>query len=462
MDDSRQRLVKAGYTSDVINRLHTARRASTNNIYKSKWDVFTRYCEERGINPSHATAGNITQFLNYLDTVHHRAPSTIKAYRAAIGHMTRSTSGYNPGDDQVCSLLIKSIERSKPPSFNRVPQWDVSIVLTSLLKPENRNDNLSRHLLTAKTTFLLALATGERRSGLHALSANVQLSDDKPPTLHLTFVRDFVPKAWFLRQNKVRLEPLVLPCVDDPESEAICPVHTVINYLSVVKSSRTRAQTSLLIPHAPTNTKNLSLQAVPRYIIKLVHWAYENLGLTAPAEVRGHDTRGLAASLAALTGASLPDVLASGNWASANTFLRHYFKRFSPDAVHSFASIPKFVAGKKLIDTSSVAGLSRSNKSEDRAAAATTTTRASRPQPSETAALTRSVNPRGSRAEDEDVGNLVLSPNSGIRRVVRIPATSRGQPAQLIGVQQRTLAWLREHCSNVVIRELNVNTLNDG
>ena len=162
-----------------------ARRASTNNIYKSKWDVFTRYCEERGINPSHATAGNITQFLNYLDTVQHRAPSTIKAYRAAIGHMTRSTSGYNPGDDQVCSLLIKSIERSKRPSFNRVPQWDVSIQLTSLLKPENRNDNLSRHLLTAKTTFLLALSTGERRSGLHVLSANVQLSDDKPPTLHL-------------------------------------------------------------------------------------------------------------------------------------------------------------------------------------------------------------------------------------------------------------------------------------
>ena len=132
-----------------------------------------------------------------------------------------------------------------------------------------------------------------------------------------------------------------------------------------------------------------------------------------------HDTRGLAA----LTGASLPDVLASGNWASANTFLRHYFKRFSCDAVHSFTAIQTFVAGKKLIDTFSVAGLNKSHQREDRAAAATTT---KRPQPSETAALPRSVNPRGSREEDEDVGNLVLSPNSGIRPVVRIPATSRG------------------------------------
>ena len=177
--------------------------------------------------------------------------------------------------------------------------------------------------------------------------------------------------------------------------------------------------------------------------------------------MRGHDTRGLAASLAALTGASLPDVLASGNWASANTFLRHYFKRFSPDAVHSFASIPKFVAGKKLIEASSVAGLNKSSQDEERAAAATTT-KANRPQPSETAVLPRSVHPRGSRAGDEDVGNLVLSPNAGIRRVVRIPATTRGQPAQLIGVRQRTLAWLNEHCSNVVIREINVNTTKDS
>ena len=85
-------------------------------------------------------------------------------------------------------------------------------------------------MLTAKTTFLFTLATGERRSGLHALLAYVKISDDHPPVLQLTFVRDFVLKSWFVRQNMVRLEPLVLPCVDVPASEAICTVQTVINY----------------------------------------------------------------------------------------------------------------------------------------------------------------------------------------------------------------------------------------
>ena len=74
------------------------------------------------------------------------------------------------------------------------------------------------------------------------------------------------------------------------------PVHTIINYFSVVKSTRTYVET-LLIPYASTSTKNILLQAVPHYIIKLVHWAYEGLGLPAPSKVQGPDTRGLARSV---------------------------------------------------------------------------------------------------------------------------------------------------------------------
>ena len=146
--------------------------------------------------------------IYHLDVEKHLAPSTIKAYRAAIGHMTRLTTGFNPGDNQVCSLLVKSIERGKPPTAKRVPTWDVSIVLRTLLKPELADEHLSRHLITAKTTFLLALATGERRSGLHALSHEVLLEDATPTVMHLQFARDYVPKSWYIRKNKVGIEPI--------------------------------------------------------------------------------------------------------------------------------------------------------------------------------------------------------------------------------------------------------------
>ena len=170
-----------------------------------------------------------------------------------------------------------------------------------------------------------------------------------PPALHLQYVEGYVPKAWFLKKNQVTLPKLEIPCVDDAATEQICPVHTTVKYLDLVKNDRAHAQTSLVIPHNPANQKNVAIQAIPRYIVRLVRWAYMYYGLDPPETIRGHDTRGVAASLAALTGVGLADVLASGNWSSAQTFLRHYFRRFSPDCITNLQRIPSVVAGKQLI-----------------------------------------------------------------------------------------------------------------
>ena len=353
------RLLEGKYSDDVLNRLHTARRPSTNQVYLSKFHVFTKYCQERGLNERAPSPGTVADFLNHLDVVKKLKPATIKAYRAAIGHMTRLETGYDPGSDEVCGLLIKSIERGSSPKSNSVIEWDVDVVLRALLAPENSDEQLTRHVLTAKTAFLLALATGERRSGLHALSYDAHVDLECPPHLHLHYVEGYVPKAWFLRTKKVSLENIVLPCVNDAAAEAICPVHTTIRYLELVSSSRTRAQTSLLIPHNPTNTNNLSVHAVARYIVKLVKWAYAFEGVSEMPRVHAHDTRKVAASLAGITGVALDEILKAGNWASATTYLRHYFKTFSPECVRNLHSVASVVAGKQLIDFSSVAEVSR-------------------------------------------------------------------------------------------------------
>ena len=286
------RLLNEGYTPAVLNRLHTARRTCTNLVYKSKWSKFVKYCRARGEEPTTAQAGLVTSFLNYLDVVERLAPATIRAYRAAIGHMTRTATGYNPGEDAICSQLVKSIERTATPTKQKIPQWDVSIVLRALLASDNSDEQLSRHIFTAKVTFLLALATGERRAGLHALSHEASVSMSAPPTLVLQHVAVFVPKAWFLRKNRFALPDIEVPCVEDAATEQICPVHTTIRYLELVKTLRTPAQTSLLIPHKPANPKNLAIQAIPRYIVRLVRWAYAYFGLDPPENVRGHDVRG--------------------------------------------------------------------------------------------------------------------------------------------------------------------------
>ena len=148
-----------------------------------------------------------------------------------------------------------------------------------------------------------------------------------------------------------------------------------------------------------------------------------------------HDTRGIVASLAALTGASLLDILMSGNWAFVNTFLCHY-------AVCSFMKILQFIPGKKLIDGFSVSGinLNKQNVEEEEDTTRATATTA----PPHLSAM--ATTPNGDRQKESPQVqrasvSLVLSHSSAIRRVMCILLTSQRQLARLIGVSQRDLDW---------------------
>ena len=94
--------------------------------------------------------------------------STLAGYRSALGHVLRLTTGYCPGECRVLRQLIQSFKRTQPLPSSRIPSWDVNLVLSIFCDFQCSDDNLSLHLLTEKTVFLLALASGERRSALAA------------------------------------------------------------------------------------------------------------------------------------------------------------------------------------------------------------------------------------------------------------------------------------------------------
>ena len=133
-----------------------------------------------------------------------------------------------------------------------------------------------------------------------------------PPSFVLQFVQGFIPKALFFVKARRSAG---------------------FRSLEIVRVHRSPSQTSMLVPHSPTNTKNLVIQAVPRYIVRLPNWAYAHFNLDPTKNVWGQDMRGIAASLASPSGVSLSDVLLSGDWTNAGTFLRHYFHGRSPNCV---------------------------------------------------------------------------------------------------------------------------------
>ena len=112
-------------------------------------------------------------------------PTTIKGYRAAIGHVLRLANGYDPGEDDIIRLLMKSFDRQRPVKSRKVPTWDVALVLDQLKQKENQELTFTE--LQAKAIFLLALATGARRSELWALMKNVQFLGDSCTSMVIPF-----------------------------------------------------------------------------------------------------------------------------------------------------------------------------------------------------------------------------------------------------------------------------------
>ena len=112
---------------------------------------------------SEPTISNIAEFLNYLFTVKNLRPASVAGYRTAIvdhlGHFGQEVSKSLDLD-----RLLASFFRDEPIANRGIPSWDLSLVLISLTKAPFEPLNAARlKILTFKTVFLMALASGKRR-----------------------------------------------------------------------------------------------------------------------------------------------------------------------------------------------------------------------------------------------------------------------------------------------------------
>ena len=172
---SRQKLLEKGYSERVITRLETARAASARKQYKSRWTYFEAWAADNQIDPTNPSLPVLANFLEHVFKERNVAMRTVWNYKAAIAHCWKAINGYEvPEDDPVIADLIKSFKRERPIPIKHVPQWDLRLVLDFYKSGRFANwDTLSDKELTLKTIFLMALATGKRRSELHAFSANI-------------------------------------------------------------------------------------------------------------------------------------------------------------------------------------------------------------------------------------------------------------------------------------------------
>ena len=190
----------------------------------------------------------------------------------------------------------------------------------------------SLKILTFKTVFLMALASGKRRGEVHAWTFSSLRH--KPHWKEVTIS----PSPAFLAKNQLASEgpdlirPVVIPALkpflssDLSDDMTLCPIRALRYYLDRT-STRRKGKNLLFISFKEGFDKDIQRSTISSWIKQTVALAYQSSdSMSEHAHVKAHDLRSMSASVAFKGGVSLEQVLGSCYWKSHNTFTTFYLK----------------------------------------------------------------------------------------------------------------------------------------
>ena len=99
------------------------------------------------------------------------------------------------GHDPALTVLLASFFRECPRRARVLPQWDLSLVLMALTRAPFKPLELAAPKYLAWKIFLTLLASGARRSELHAITARGVQHDKKWKSFFLFSPLDFISKT---------------------------------------------------------------------------------------------------------------------------------------------------------------------------------------------------------------------------------------------------------------------------
>lgn len=345
----REGLRQKGFSSGASRHISKAVRQSTEKVYDAKWGIFCHWCAERKIDPIKISVQQLADFLVFLFEVKELSPSTIKGYKSAISRTISISGGPDFSNNEHLSLLARNFDLERPRQKRLVPQWDLSLVLSALkLSPFEPISEADLKFVAYKCCFLIALASGRRRSEIHALSVSescLRFSRDESSVTLLT-------DPSFLGKNQIPDKgavPIVIPALpSDSPDLLLCPVRTLKVYLNRTKELRSASNSRLFLP-VKKGVSDLSAKSISRWICNTIFMAYKSSGdETLPRHsVKAHEVRAISSSWALFNSASISEVLMAGYWRCQNSFTEHYLRSLASFADNLF-SLGPIVAAQRI------------------------------------------------------------------------------------------------------------------
>jgi hypothetical protein len=260
------------------------------------------------------------------------AISTLKGYRSAIATTLSATGNTTVSCDASLHDLMRSFFIDRPVPDRSFPEWYLALVLDALRhSPFEPLASIPLANLTYKAIFLTALASGKRRGELHAFLAKGSGVSDRKSYFLLKFDRRFLAKTKRLEHRGQTAVTIPAIPYSDRYEQALCPVRVLQAYNTRVEPIRQTAQaTKFFVAMKPGFCGDIAVNTISRWIVKAITTAYEAVGqqsdLQRTHNVRAHDVRAMAASLAFMRSVSLEDIFQATQWRCHTTFTDHYLR----------------------------------------------------------------------------------------------------------------------------------------
>ena len=282
---------------------------------------------------SDPTIPDIANFLNYLFKEKGLKPSTISGHRTAIADGL-GLKGEDVSKSLELNRLLSRFYRDKPVANRSIPSWDLALVLQALTKqPFEPLGKASLKLLTFKTVFLLTLASGKRRGEIHAWTFSSLSYKENWSQVTIAPSTAFLAKNQLASDGPTVIRPVVIPALKPHldssliQDRSLCPVRALKYYLDRTKDLR-KNKNLLFVAIKEGFTRDISRATISSWLKQTILLAYEKSDSETHqlCQVKAHDVRSMAASLAFKGGVSLSEILEACFWKSHNTFTNFYLK----------------------------------------------------------------------------------------------------------------------------------------
>ena len=181
--------------------------------------------------------------------------------------------------------LQNSFTRDRPKPNRSILTWDLSLVLGLTKAPFEPLSEVPLKWLTYKTVFLLALASGKRRSEIHAWTHSYVSSRRNWSEVTVSPSPAFLAKNQLASDGPDSIKPVVIPALTTMldsalvEYKALCPVRALKVYLDKTKSMR-KGKALLFVSLRECYSKDITRITISQWIKQTIHTCYQSSDMT--------------------------------------------------------------------------------------------------------------------------------------------------------------------------------------